>query len=64
MTYPTRVRVVEVGPRHGLQNEPAAVPFNVAKTLVECKCHCCPFTVPYRVRSTEPLNRQNGLLVV
>ena len=26
MSLPTRVRIVEVGPRDGLQNEPAIVP--------------------------------------
>lgn len=35
MTYPARVRVVEVGPRDGLQNEPAAVPVEVKVALIE-----------------------------
>ena len=35
MTYPTRVRVVEVGPRDGLQNEAATVPAEVKVALIE-----------------------------
>ena len=35
MTYPTRVRVVEVGPRDGLQNEPSTVPAEAKVALIE-----------------------------
>ena len=35
MTYPTRVRVVEVGPRDGLQNEPSTVPPEAKVALIE-----------------------------
>jgi hypothetical protein len=35
MTYPTRVRVVEVGPRDGLQNEPSAVSVATKVALIE-----------------------------
>ncbi|WP_457106602.1 hydroxymethylglutaryl-CoA lyase [Methylobacterium sp. P5_C11] len=35
MSYPGRVRVVEVGPRDGLQNEPATVPIAVKAALIE-----------------------------
>jgi hydroxymethylglutaryl-CoA lyase len=35
MTYPARVRVVEVGPRDGLQNEPSVVPVEVKVALIE-----------------------------
>src|SRR3954466_10340611 len=35
MTYPTRVRVVEAGPRDGLQNEPSTVPAEVKVALIE-----------------------------
>jgi hydroxymethylglutaryl-CoA lyase len=35
MTYPARVRVVEVGPRDGLQNEAAVVPVVVKVALIE-----------------------------
>lgn len=35
MSYPARVRVVEVGPRDGLQNEPAAVPVEAKVALIE-----------------------------
>ena len=35
MTYPTRVRVVEVGPRDGLQNEPSTVPADAKVVLIE-----------------------------
>lgn len=35
MTYPRRVRVVEVGPRDGLQNEPRAVPAEAKVALIE-----------------------------
>ena len=35
MTYPTHVRVVEVGPRDGLQNEPSAVPTEAKVALIE-----------------------------
>ena len=34
-SLPTRVRMVEVGPRDGLQNEAACVPANVKATLIE-----------------------------
>lgn len=33
MTYPTRVKIVEVGPRDGLQNEKAVVPLEVRREL-------------------------------
>jgi hydroxymethylglutaryl-CoA lyase len=35
MTLPTRVRLVEVGPRDGLQNEKALVPTDVKVTLID-----------------------------
>ena len=35
MTMPSRVRLVEVGPRDGLQNEPAMVPADVKVALIE-----------------------------
>ena len=35
MTYPASVRIVEVGPRDGLQNEPAVVPLDVKVALVD-----------------------------
>ena len=35
MTYPAHVRVVEVGPRDGLQNEPSAVPVGAKGALIE-----------------------------
>jgi hydroxymethylglutaryl-CoA lyase len=35
MSYPARVRVVEVGPRDGLQNEKAAIPVSVKAALIE-----------------------------
>ena len=35
MTYPKRVRVVEVGPRDGLQNEPSTVPAEAKVALIE-----------------------------
>lgn len=35
MSYPARVQVVEVGPRDGLQNEPAPVPIAARVTLIE-----------------------------
>jgi hydroxymethylglutaryl-CoA lyase len=35
MTYPARVRVVEVGPRDGLQNEPSVMPIEVKVALIE-----------------------------
>ena len=35
MSYPARVRIVEVGPRDGLQNEAAAVPAEVRVALIE-----------------------------
>ena len=35
MTYPSRVRIVEVGPRDGLQNEAAAVPLEAKVELIE-----------------------------
>lgn len=35
MTYPALVRIVEVGPRDGLQNEPAIVPLDVKVALVD-----------------------------
>ncbi|MCG7359685.1 hydroxymethylglutaryl-CoA lyase [Roseomonas sp. ACRSG] len=35
MSYPARVRVVEVGPRDGLQNEKAAIPLATKAALVE-----------------------------
>ena len=35
MSYPAAVRVVEVGPRDGLQNEAAAVPVEVRAALIE-----------------------------
>ena len=35
MTYPTRVLVVEVGPRDGLQNEPSTVPAEAKVALIE-----------------------------
>jgi hydroxymethylglutaryl-CoA lyase len=35
MTYPPRVRVVEVGPRDGLQNEPSTVPAEAKVALIE-----------------------------
>ncbi len=35
MTYPTHVRVVEVGPRDGLQNEPSTVPTDAKVALIE-----------------------------
>jgi hydroxymethylglutaryl-CoA lyase len=35
MTYPTRVRVVEVGARDGLQNEPSTVPAEAKIALIE-----------------------------
>ena len=35
MTYPTQVRVVEVGPRDGLQNEPSAVSAEAKVVLIE-----------------------------
>ncbi|SEN97497.1 hydroxymethylglutaryl-CoA lyase [Methylobacterium sp. UNC300MFChir4.1] len=35
MSYPARVQVVEVGPRDGLQNEPAPVPIAARVALIE-----------------------------
>jgi len=35
MNYPQRVRMVEVGPRDGLQNETAAVPVEIKVALIE-----------------------------
>jgi hydroxymethylglutaryl-CoA lyase len=35
MTYPATVRMVEVGPRDGLQNEPGIVPVSVKVRLIE-----------------------------
>ena len=35
MTYPKRVRIIEVGPRDGLQNEVRAVPTDVRVELIE-----------------------------
>ncbi|CAL8969165.1 3-hydroxy-3-isohexenylglutaryl-CoA/hydroxy-methylglutaryl-CoA lyase [Rhodoplanes serenus] len=35
MSYPARVRVVEVGPRDGLQNEPGMVPTDAKASLIE-----------------------------
>jgi hydroxymethylglutaryl-CoA lyase len=35
MTYPSRVRIVEVGPRDGLQNEAGAVPLEAKVELIE-----------------------------
>ena len=35
MTYPSAVRIVEVGPRDGLQNEPGIVPVAVKVRLIE-----------------------------
>ena len=35
MTYPKQVRVVEVGPRDGLQNEPSTVPAEAKVALIE-----------------------------
>jgi hydroxymethylglutaryl-CoA lyase len=35
MTYPSRVRIVEVGPRDGLQNEPNAVSLEAKVELIE-----------------------------
>ena len=35
MNYPARVRVVEVGPRDGLQNEKAAIPLATKAALIE-----------------------------
>ncbi len=35
MTYPDRVRIVEVGPRDGLQNEPGRVPVDVKVALID-----------------------------
>jgi hydroxymethylglutaryl-CoA lyase len=35
MTYPAHVRVVEVGPRDGLQNEPSTVPAEAKVALIE-----------------------------
>ncbi len=35
MSFPSRVRIVEVGPRDGLQNEPQTVPVEVKVTLIE-----------------------------
>ncbi|MCJ2139861.1 hydroxymethylglutaryl-CoA lyase [Methylobacterium sp. E-066] len=35
MTYPERVRIVEVGPRDGLQNEPFTVPTGAKVALIE-----------------------------
>ena len=35
MTYPAHVRIVEVGPRDGLQNESATVPVDAKVTLIE-----------------------------
>ena len=34
MTYPSRVRIVEVGPRDGLQNEAGAVPLEAKVELI------------------------------
>jgi len=35
MNYPTRVKLVEVGPRDGLQNEPAMIPTTVKVELID-----------------------------
>ena len=35
MTYPAHVRIVEVGPRDGLQNEPSMVPADAKVALIE-----------------------------
>ena len=34
MSYPTRVRIIDVGPRDGLQNEKTPVPAEVKVELV------------------------------
>ncbi len=36
MKYPKRVKMVEVGPRDGLQNEPGSVPADVKVALIDC----------------------------
>lgn len=38
--YPARVRIVEVGPRDGLQNEPRPVPTEVKRELIERLGEC------------------------
>ena len=35
MKYPKRVKMVEVGPRDGLQNEPVSVPAEVKVALID-----------------------------
>jgi isopropylmalate/homocitrate/citramalate synthase len=35
MKYPKKVRMVEVGPRDGLQNEPGSVPTEVKVALID-----------------------------
>ncbi len=55
-SFPLRVRVVEVGPRDGLQNEPAAVPFEARVALIEAladaglaSIECGSFVSPKKV---------------
>src|SRR3977135_218860 len=35
MKYPKRVRMVEVGPRDGLQDDPGSVPCDVKRALID-----------------------------
>ena len=40
MTYPAFVKIVEVGPRDGLQNEPDFVPTRIKVALIEKLADC------------------------
>ena len=68
MTYPKRVRVVEVGPRDGLQNEPSIVPAEVkvgfiealadaGLTTIEAGSFVSPKWVPQMADTAEVLSR-------
>jgi len=68
MTFPSTARIVEVGPRDGLQNEKAAVPTSAKVTLiealvdagvqtVECGSFVSPKWVPQMADTAEVLKR-------
>jgi hydroxymethylglutaryl-CoA lyase len=68
MTYPPKVRIIEVGPRDGLQNESAIVPVEIKAALidavvdaglrsVECGSFVSPKWVPQMAGTAEVLAR-------
>ena len=68
MSYPEKVKIVEVGPRDGLQNESVTVPAEVKVTLVEkladagvsvieCGAFVSPKWVPQMATSAEVFRR-------